>query len=57
MSANLETMRTTIKAADTTKVSAVKTAVSNFQSRIATSGVQAGYRFGFPTGLATFDAP
>ena len=56
MSANQETMRTTIKAADTTKVSAVITAVSNFQSKIATSGVQAGCRLGFPTGFATRQA-
>jgi len=56
MSSNQETMRTAIKSADKTKVDAVVVAANSFQSTIAASGIQAGYRNGFPTGFATFDA-
>lgn len=56
MSSNQETMRTTIKVAADTKTSAVVTALNNHQSTIAAGGIQAGYRNGFPTGFATFDA-
>lgn len=56
MSSNQETMRSTIKAAEATKTAAVVTAHNNYQSTIAASGAQAGYKLGFPTNFATFDA-
>ena len=56
MSANQEAMRLTIRAADRAKVDAVVAAKNNYQSAIAASGAQAGFRPGFPAGFATYDA-
>ncbi|MCG2639664.1 MULTISPECIES: hypothetical protein [Bradyrhizobium] len=56
MSANQETMRSSIKAADVVKTVAVANAEATRQGTLAAASVLTGYRPGFPSGASTFDA-
>jgi hypothetical protein len=56
MSSNQQTMVTSCKAADATKVVAVANAETARQGTIEAAGTSVGYIQGFPTGNSTFVA-
>ena len=56
MTANNDTYRTTVAAAEQTKTNSIAAAVAAYESTITAAKNDIGYREGFPTGYATFAA-
>ena len=56
MTANKDTFIASVQSANSTKVAAVASAVSTHLSAITAARNDVGYREGFPTGFATYDA-